>query len=549
MRTRGSRRWWATSLVLLVGTSVVVLWLGSRAQSPEQAAAKAAEPPAGWITAEVEQRVLSSTVILRGDVRSEVSLSVGVPSSVEGTGVVTAVAVKPGDVVIEGQRLVEVSGRPVFVLEGAVPAFRPLKPGMSGADVTQLQLALARLGFAPDGGGVFGDATKAALTAWYQAAGYEPVPSSVTVDADVAAAQRAVVDAQAALDFAEVGLVRAGQARPDSVIAQAQSTLNSAQRAFDEANAKAIADQQDNQATLDAAHATLARLTADPMTPAADSDQARVAVVQAQSVSTTVELSDSDAIQTASEQVWVATLALQEAQQSGDVQEARITRDGARTTRDAAQSVLSVLRQSTGPTIARGEVVFVPTLPARVQSAVSVLGPLDASGPGVGSSEVSTSAGLVSLAAGRLVVSTTVRSGDAGLVRVGMPVQLLDETTSTTYPGSVQSIADTATTSADGSPGFAALIALLDPLPTALSGANLRLTITAAATDREVLVVPLAAVSSSATGQARVSVLSVRSSAPVDLAVTAGLSADGFVAVKPVESGALKQGDLVVIGR
>lgn len=41
--------------------SPVVFWLGSRAQSLEQAAAKTAELPAGWIPAEVEQRVLSST--------------------------------------------------------------------------------------------------------------------------------------------------------------------------------------------------------------------------------------------------------------------------------------------------------------------------------------------------------------------------------------------------------------------------------------------------------------------------------------------------------
>jgi multidrug efflux pump subunit AcrA (membrane-fusion protein) len=78
---------------------------------------------------------------------------------------------------------------------------------------------------------------------------------------------------------------------------------------------------------------------------------------------------------------------------------------------------------------------------------------------------------------------------------------------------------------------------------------NLRVTITAAATDGEVLVVPLAAVSSAADGSTRVSILGSANGSPVEVAVTAGLSADGFVAIEPVEPGSLAAGDLVVVGR
>ena len=88
-----NRRIWVIGLAALVMVSGVSWWLGARAQSPQQAAARASEPKASWITAAVERRVLASTVVLRGDVKPEVSLQVAAPSSVEGVAVVTRVGV------------------------------------------------------------------------------------------------------------------------------------------------------------------------------------------------------------------------------------------------------------------------------------------------------------------------------------------------------------------------------------------------------------------------------------------------------------------------
>ena len=120
--------------------------MASRVQSPQQAASNAAPPEASWVTALVERRVLTQTLITRGDVTPELSASLRVPVSVVGDPVITDLAVSPGDDVIEGQRVIEVSGRPVFVLVGDVPVYRSLRPGMTGADVGQLQAALVRLG-------------------------------------------------------------------------------------------------------------------------------------------------------------------------------------------------------------------------------------------------------------------------------------------------------------------------------------------------------------------------------------------------------------------
>ena len=69
--------------------------------------------------------------------------------------------------------MVEVVGRPVFLMQGLIPVYRDLRPGAEGIDVLQFEEALARLGFlseAPDE--VWASATGAAVQAFYDQAGY-----------------------------------------------------------------------------------------------------------------------------------------------------------------------------------------------------------------------------------------------------------------------------------------------------------------------------------------------------------------------------------------
>ena len=61
-------------------------------------------------------------------------------------GIVTTLP-KVGQVVRQGQVLYRVSGRPVVLLYGPVPAYRTLSYGMTGRDVTALNTALAKLGY------------------------------------------------------------------------------------------------------------------------------------------------------------------------------------------------------------------------------------------------------------------------------------------------------------------------------------------------------------------------------------------------------------------
>jgi hypothetical protein len=53
-----------------------------------------------------------------------------------------------GQVIHQGQQIYAVSGSPVVLLYGSVPAYRDLSEGMAGADVTELNRDLVKLGYA-----------------------------------------------------------------------------------------------------------------------------------------------------------------------------------------------------------------------------------------------------------------------------------------------------------------------------------------------------------------------------------------------------------------
>jgi Putative peptidoglycan binding domain len=53
-----------------------------------------------------------------------------------------------GRTVYQGQRIYDVSGTPVVLMYGDVPAYRDLSEGITGADVTELNTALVKMGYA-----------------------------------------------------------------------------------------------------------------------------------------------------------------------------------------------------------------------------------------------------------------------------------------------------------------------------------------------------------------------------------------------------------------
>ncbi len=549
---RRRRFGWLIAALALIATAGVGWLAGRNVRSPDQAASQAAAPVASWVTAPVEFRVLSQTVISRGDVRAEVSTPVGVPSSIEGDPVITGIEVVAGDEVIEGQRVVEVSGRPVFVMTGAVPVYRTLRPGMTGEDVTQLQQALTRLGCAViDEPGVYGDSTKACVAQLYNDAGYDPVPTSPSEASDLSVASTAVSDADASVAVAQATFDRAATGAAKSWVLAAQQSVAAAQRGYNDAVAASASSITTAQADLTAAQTQLDQVRAEPASTAADIAVAQATVDTAIAALDSARRTGASAVAAAADQVALAQVTLNETTAAPDRSAEYLALGQAIQTRDQATATLTQLQAVTGATVPQGEIVFIPTMPARVRNAVTALGAPSTGNDPVSGSSPSTA--LVDLAGGALVVDMHLRADERELVAVGTPVELLDEQTNITYPATITTVADTATTTGDGGLGYLIAITPDDALPDAVNGANLRVTITAASTDTPTLVVPLAAVSSSADGSTYVSVVTgtdvTVDTDPTLVPVKAGLTADGFVAVEPVDVDSLTEGVRVVVGR
>ncbi|WP_183093127.1 peptidoglycan-binding domain-containing protein [Nocardioides stalactiti] len=135
------------------------------------------------ITAPIQRRVLRSHVVARGSVReigrTEVNLA-GDVGNLEGEPIYTGGLVAPGELLTSGTVLAEISGRPVMVIEGAVPMYRTLLVGSRGEDVRQLESYLAWAGFLGAGiDDLYDESTAGAVETFYRARGYEPVRAAV----------------------------------------------------------------------------------------------------------------------------------------------------------------------------------------------------------------------------------------------------------------------------------------------------------------------------------------------------------------------------------
>ena len=172
---QGRVRWlWFGGLgFVVIATTLGVGWAAASVLTP------AADP--------LEATDFTYVSVATGEVGSSISLNtvaewspVPVGSNLA-SGVVTGVAVAPGDEVSQGAVLYRVNERPVVVAQGDVPAFRAIGAGVEGADVAQLQGMLATLGFYRGvGDGRAGAGTVAAVKAWQKASG---VPQTGVVDA------------------------------------------------------------------------------------------------------------------------------------------------------------------------------------------------------------------------------------------------------------------------------------------------------------------------------------------------------------------------------
>jgi hypothetical protein len=137
-------RWLAAGLTIIVAGGLAIAWSAgafSAADGPGNAGLSAPQ------TQPVTLRTLSSQI--------PVTATLGYAGSYTVTGhsgTLTSLP-SPGQVISQGQALYQVdNGSPVVLLYGTVPAWRTLEPGVSGADVAQLNHDLAALGDAAAAG-------------------------------------------------------------------------------------------------------------------------------------------------------------------------------------------------------------------------------------------------------------------------------------------------------------------------------------------------------------------------------------------------------------
>ncbi|HTI24785.1 MAG TPA: peptidoglycan-binding domain-containing protein [Kutzneria sp.] len=171
----GPRRVMLLVVCAALATGAAGWAVGAQITSPADAAAAHQPPPASLITVAVAKQALASTITAQGTI----SYTGATPLTLTGTvgGATTQLVTRApavGATVGSGQRLLEVSGRPVFLLPGQVPMYRTLSDGMKGDDVRQLQQALTALGYGHLSSGTFDVATQIQVKRWYEHAGYEP---------------------------------------------------------------------------------------------------------------------------------------------------------------------------------------------------------------------------------------------------------------------------------------------------------------------------------------------------------------------------------------
>ncbi|MFF2575603.1 peptidoglycan-binding protein [Streptomyces goshikiensis] len=465
-------------------------------KSPAQLAAEAGPPAQGVLTAEVERRVLAETVVTRGTVVADQSVTVAPP------GVVTKLPLKAGDPVAAGRLLAEVSGRPVFALRGAVPMYRDLVPGATGDDVAQVQAALRELGHGTgrDPKGVFGPGTKAALAELYRAVGYAPLPALKDGPATVKAARDAVRAARWALEDTETP--------PEPAPAPSSPTAPGSPGTPAPTGKPAVAGSETG-----AGAGAGAGKGAGPEARAGSG-------------------SGVGAGKAAGPEAGAGT-----GTGSGAGKGVRRERERALEALREAQEGLAAAEAADGPMLPAAEAVFLRGFPARVAAVAAQVG-ATVSGP------------VLTLSAGELVVEAYLKDDKRQLLRPGMPVVISSELAGSDTRGAVAVVAaerSPAPQPPGGDLGYRMVVRAGQPLPAGFAGQDVRLTVESAATDGEALVVPVTAVSAGADGR---TVVTARAADGTQrrVEVRTGTSGDGFIAVTPARPADLAPGTKVVIG-
>jgi peptidoglycan hydrolase-like protein with peptidoglycan-binding domain len=615
--SRSRRRIVVLALIVLIALAVVG-WLAARQiRSPAQIAADAAPPPPSAITVKVERRRLATNVIVRGTVRfgGRRRVELGTSQVKQGSDIVT-VAPRRGARIDAGSVAMEVDGRPVIVMPGAIAMHRDLRPGTRGPDVGQLEVFLAGAGFNPGPvDGVYDTAAQAAVAAYYASKGYEafgPTDTQLeqlrTARADAALArdahlqavnavaqakqpltpgdvEQARIDAATSLDALHTAQLAVPTAanRLETAQAQAATTASlgaataaaTAQREQVVADADVLAKQNAVALAKEEERLAIADRDALPLdAPAADRDRAaaavqaaREAIVRAESEvnaaiavaetlratgSVAVEQAKADAanfardarlaeaelrrarlgVRVARRQVQLTRLRVQALERPVDTRTLEAIVGAAADEARRTRAVVQDLTAAAGVQVPANEILFLPDLPIRVDEVKALRGST-VSGP------------LMTVTASSLIIDSSLGVSDAKLVKPGDRVLIEEPDLGLRTRGVVAEV-DTTPGTRKVDPNRFYFSVIPSSRARAVVGASVKLTIAVTSTGRRVLAVPISAVSVGGDGSSRVQVR--RRGRTVLVRVVPGLSAQGYVQVRPARGERLRRGDLVIVG-
>ena len=553
----------AVAAVLAIGAWAV----GSRIESPADAAARTAPPTPSAILVPVESRVLSSNIVTRGKARFGLPQPISIaPSTLKPSpGLIASLPLRNKQLE-EGAVMFTASGRPVFVLQGKIPAYRDLTPGISGDDVRQLEQGLKRLGFDPGRvDGTYDKQTSAAVAKWYKAKGWEPfgptreqLANLATLEKDWGEASKSKLAAATPASALPVDSARATAEQANSTAAAELATKKADLQKLRAASGKIPLAVEAERAKAEyankAAAAEIAALIAeralivlDPRQPetARTAIHAKLEVAQAAASKTKLEgelaiLAAERESQLAAERVTLAEGSVKTARLEGQktVQTALDTRQVAalearlaagRTSRLGAD--LAQANRKIGVQIPVDEIVFIPELPVRVEEITAVIGAA-AAGP------------VLSVTNNQLAIDSALPLETAPLIKPGMTVTINEQALGIKAKGVVEAVASTPGTR--GVDGYHVYFETrVTETSGKLEGVSLRLTIPIKSSKGAVTAVPISALSLAADGTSRVQ---VQNKGVLEyIVVTPGLVADGYVEVTPVH-GTLAPGRLVVVG-
>lgn len=552
--------------------SSVLGWVGGqRIKSPAEIAAETKPPEPSLISVPVENRLLSQQVVVRGTVRASDATEITVTGGTGSSLVVTRLPKAAGDPVKEGDVAIEISGRPIIVLQGALPVFRNLIPTLEGPDVRQLEESLNRLGIDPGQvDGVYDRSTAAAVEKLYRNAGYAP-PARATADETavktakdaVAAAQDELDAANKALADAQTPLKESEKLQLDQAVTQAQNGVNAARATAATAKAdaaQAVTDADAAKKAADKASAAAADKlakakagtnpdTGEPPTPtelaalqtaadeaAAAAKDAGTKLTRAQAAVPTVNQEQDALVATAEGAVPVAEAQRRERLAPPDTASLSAAVTAAQKALSDAKSALSDAEAKAGAEIPVAELVFLPSLPQEVQNVAVEVGD-------------TPNGAVMTISGSQTLVESGLSGADRRLVEVGTEAVLEDEGLGLEVPAVVTFVADKPGGAGLSADRYGLRLEPAAPLPEDALNLNLRVSIPISSSGGEVLAVPLAALSAGANGTARVEV--ERSAGQVELVeVVTGLRADGYVEVRSAAGApTLAAGDRVVVGR